>query len=231
MKNILLVILVNLMALNIYAQKKYFVELNYENFVGDYYHEGGVSMRITYDGTVFTIYDILYLGDDVNEKIERVFIGYPYEGMIRYQVGGKDKFIDGPNKYEYMKFSLDFENELLVGYYGYSYRKAGYKLRTKEIGRSDLEFLSYYVGIWSGTSYGGYKYKCKIYFDDGKMYFQNLVNNRSCELQLTQGRKLYGQISYENFQETFELYFDDTDNLISSSYDSTITYTEVESLE
>jgi hypothetical protein len=232
MKNIGLVIILNLLILNVFSQKEYFVELNYENFVGEYYHEGGVGMRITYDGTVFTIYDLVDLGKSSSGKIERVHIGFPYEGMIKYQVAGTNKWTDGPNKYEFMKFSLDFENKLLVGYYNHAYVKDGLKLRTKEITRSDLEFLSYFVGVWTGTYYGDYPAKCKIFFVDGQMFYQDILKGTTCKLWLTQGKKLFGEIYYDgNYHNYFELYFDEHDNLIYNDYDASITYTEVEDIE
>ena len=185
----------------------YFVKRNIlknlitRNFEGEYYHEGGVCMRIIFDGDVF--YD-LRLMDGV---IERVYIGYPDGGRIKYATS--ENRSEGNNKYEYIRFSMDYENRLLVGYWGYKYGKDGVRLRTKEITRSDLEFLSYYIGIWDGTEYPNTKAKCKIYMKDGHLYFQDMIRNTSCELHLSVGKKLFGDLQIRNRRilKKFELHF------------------------
>ena len=161
MKKIILFTIALITSISIYAQSNYHPEYDYSKFNGKWNHEGGVAFQINFDGNYFLIKDLL------GEKVQGTFKGYPDKGRIKYSIGN--------NEYEYISFSKDYENVLLVGQWNYEYYSGStYIIRKKELTLSDLNTINKYLGQWNGKSYPDISESCKIELKESKLIYTDL---------------------------------------------------------
>lgn len=210
MKTILTIICVVFSLATLNAQSNYHKENNTSKYLGNWYHEGGVSMKISTNGNSIIITDLM--GGQKTNSFRATLI----DGRLRYGDG---------NDYEYIQFSKDYENMLLVGEWEYQYIKDDEDLKTRAKGltMSDLSIINKFVGKWDNKEDGVYNRKCEILItDDNKLIYKDITNNSRCELTLSNGNKLLGSIQYEGWfnKESFSLHFENG----ILNYDSAETY-------
>jgi len=214
MKNILTIICVFFLCTISNSQTDYHKESDISKYLGNWYHEGGVSMKISTSGNSIIVTDLM--GGQKTNSFRASLI----DGRLRYSNG---------NDNEYIQFSKEYENILLVGAWSYEYIKDGedLKIRSKSLTMSDLNTINKFVGSWLGIQYKDIKRECKIFItDENKLIYKDLTNNLTSELTLTDENSLLGSVRYKGWSndENFKLYFNETGKLTYESYETNIEY-------